>query len=104
MDILAQRWRQQGRRPLTDLATYSMARAIDITAWQSVDAVCLCCLTHGACVKVTGLQLLTTARRRRPVAYVKEDTKSAVICQCHLHDLQHVLDQPVCNMLVTSIS
>ena len=34
---------------------YSMARAIDITAWQSVDAICLCCLTHGACVKVTGL-------------------------------------------------
>ena len=28
----------------------------------------------------------------------------AVICQCHLHDLQHVLDQPVCSMLVTSIS
>jgi len=38
-----------------------MARAIDITAWQSVDAICLCCQTHGACVKVTGLQpLLTT--------------------------------------------
>ena len=42
--------------------TYSVARAIEVTAWQSVDAICLCCLTHSACVKVTGLQpLLTTA-------------------------------------------
>ena len=42
--------------------TYSVARAIDVTAWQFVDAVCLCCLTHGAYVKVTGLEpLLKTA-------------------------------------------
>ena len=55
--------------------TYSMARVIDITAWQSVDAICLCCLTRNACVKVTGLQPhLTTARRRLPVAHVKEDS------------------------------
>jgi len=55
--------------------TYSMARAIDVTAWQSVDAICLCYLTHSACVKVTGLQpLLTTVRRRLPVAHVKEDS------------------------------
>jgi len=48
--------------------TYSVARALDITAWQSVDAFCLCCLTHSACVKVTGLQpLLTTAWWRLPV-------------------------------------
>ena len=26
--------------------TYSVSRA---TAWQSVDAVCLCCLTRGSC-------------------------------------------------------
>ena len=54
--------------------TYSVARTIHVTTWQSVDAVCLCCLTHGACVKFTGLQpLLTTAQWRLPVAHVKED-------------------------------
>ena len=56
--------------------TYLMARVIDITAWQSADAICLCCLTHGACVKVTGLQpLLTTVQRRLLlVAHVKEES------------------------------
>jgi len=29
--------------------TYPVTRAIDITAWQSVNTVCLCCLTHGVC-------------------------------------------------------
>ena len=27
----------------------SVSRVIEVTAWQSVDAVCLCCLTHGSC-------------------------------------------------------
>jgi len=46
--------------------TYSVATATEVTAWQSIDAVYLCCLTHGACVKVTGLQsLLTTTMSRR---------------------------------------
>ena len=82
------------RMETTHRPTYLMARATDITSWQSVDAICLCCLTHGAYVKVTGLQpLLTTVRWRLSVAHVKEDCYSAVICQCHLHDLQHVLDQ-----------
>ena len=50
---------------LTHRLTYSVARAIDVIAWQSVNAVCLCCLTHGACVKVNGIQpLLTIARWR----------------------------------------
>ena len=54
--------------------TYSVAREIYVTAWQSVNAICLCCLTYGACVKVTGLQpLLTTVRWRLLVAHVKED-------------------------------
>ena len=48
------------RMETTHGLTNSVARAIDITAWQSIDAVCLCCLTHGACVKVTGLKLSTT--------------------------------------------
>ena len=60
MDSLTPQWRQQ-RMETTHRLSYSVARAIDIIAWQSVDAVCLCCLTHGAGVKVTGLQpLLTT--------------------------------------------
>jgi len=50
------------RTDTTHGLTYSVARATDITAWQSVDAVFLCCLTHGACVKVTGLQPLLTTR------------------------------------------
>jgi len=29
--------------------TYSVARAIGVTAWQSITAVCHCCLTHGYC-------------------------------------------------------
>jgi len=29
--------------------TYSVLKATEATAWQSVDAVCLCCLTHGFC-------------------------------------------------------
>jgi len=63
------------RMETTHGLTYSMARVIDITVWQSVDAICLCCLTHGACVKVTGLPpLLTTVRRRLLVAHVKEDS------------------------------
>ena len=62
------------RTETTHGLTYSMASAIDITAWQSVDAICLCCLTHGACAKVTGLQpLLTTAPKEAtdPVAQCK---------------------------------
>ena len=41
MDSLAPR---QGRRPLTDLFSDN------VTAWQSINVVCLGCLTHGACV------------------------------------------------------
>ena len=46
MDSLTPRWRRQGWRPPLDLPT----RAIDITTWQFVDTICLCCLTHGVCV------------------------------------------------------
>ena len=40
--------------------TYSVARMMEVIAWQSVSAVYLCCLTHSACVEVTGLQSLLT--------------------------------------------
>ena len=42
------------RMETTHRLTYSMARVIDITTWQSVEAICLC-LTHSACIKVTEL-------------------------------------------------
>ena len=29
--------------------TVSVARAIEVAAWQSIDAICHCCLTHGSC-------------------------------------------------------
>jgi len=29
--------------------TYSVSRVIEVTAWQSVDVICLCCLIHGSC-------------------------------------------------------
>jgi len=45
-----------------DLHGYSVARVIEVTAWQSVDAVSLCCLTHGFCVEVAGLQFLSSDR------------------------------------------
>ena len=33
-----------------------VARVTEVTAWQSVNTVCLCCLTHCSCIDVTGLQ------------------------------------------------
>ena len=43
------------RMETTHGLTYSVARAIDITAWQSVDTVCLCCLTRGVCVSIDNI-------------------------------------------------
>jgi len=28
---------------------YSVARVIEVTAWQSADSICHCCRTHGFC-------------------------------------------------------
>ena len=42
-------WQQQWWRPLMDLCTYSVARATEVTAWQSFNAICHCCLIHGSC-------------------------------------------------------
>jgi len=33
---------------------YSAARVTGVTAWQSVNAHCHCCLIHDSCVEVTG--------------------------------------------------
>ena len=85
----------------------------NVTARQSDSAVCLGCLTHCACVghwtpdystiidnNTVQYIIYGMTQWRLPVADVKEDGQSAVICPCHLHDLQPVLDQPVCSMLV----
>jgi len=47
MESLAPRWQRQGRRPLKDLFS---GWSDNVTVWQSVSAVYLGCLTHGACV------------------------------------------------------
>ena len=43
------------RMETTHGLTYSVARAIEVTAWQSVDAVDAVCLTNVSCVEVTVL-------------------------------------------------
>ena len=53
---LSPRWRLQG-------LTCLVARVIEVTAWQSVDAICLCCLSNSSCVEVTGLQSLLKCGR-----------------------------------------
>jgi len=37
------------RTETTHGLTYSVARKIEVTTWQSVSAVCLCCLTYSSC-------------------------------------------------------
>ena len=34
---------------ITHGLTYSVARAIEVTIWQSDNAICHCCLTQGSC-------------------------------------------------------
>ena len=73
--------------------TYPVARAIDITAWQSVDTVCLCCLTHGVCV----------SHWTPPSSHNSAMEMARVLSSVHaisMTSVQRVLDQPVCSMLV----
>ena len=72
--------------------TYPVARVIDITAWQSVDTVCLCCLTHGVCV----------SHRTPPSSHNSAMEMARVLSSVHaisMTSVQRVLDQPVCSML-----
>ena len=57
--------------------TYSVSRAIEVTAWQSVDSVFLCCLTHGSC-HWTQISSGYTAMGATGSA-------CPLICPCHLH-------------------
>ena len=41
------------RMETTHGLSYSVAKAIGVTVWKSVDSVCHCCLTHASCVEVT---------------------------------------------------
>ena len=77
--------------------TYSVARATEVTTWQSVAAVCHCCLTHGSChwtqsllVTANGGYLQCTSIKLARVLYLSMPS---------LYDLQCVLDQPVCSTL-----
>jgi len=53
--------------------TYSVSRAIEVTTWQSVDAVCLCCLTHGSC------------HWTQISSGYSDGGYRSFICPCHLH-------------------
>jgi len=61
------------RMETTNGLTYSVARAMEVAAWQSVNAVCLCCLTHCSRVEVTGLNLFWLQQWRLLVALVKKN-------------------------------
>ena len=91
MDSLTPRWRQQGRN---HSRTYlSSARAIDITAWQSVNTICPCCLIHGVCVS-----------HWTPPSFHNSGIEMArVLSSDHaisMTSVQRVLDQPVSSKLV----
>ena len=75
--------------------SYSVSRVTEVTTWQSVDAVCLCFLTHGSChwtqISYDYSQMGATSSTCQKDGFHPSMTSP--------HDLQHVLDQPVCNML-----
>ena len=73
--------------------TYPVATAIDITAWQSVDTVCLCCLTHGVYV----------SHCTPPSSHNRAIEMARVLSSVHaisMTSVQRVLDQPVSSVLV----
>ena len=84
------------RMETTHGLTCSVARVIEVIALQSVDTICLCCLTQFLC---GSHWTLISSDYCDGGAHVKK----WLVC-CHLsiqslHDLQCVLDQPVCSML-----
>ena len=77
--------------------TYSVAKAIGVTVWKSVDSICHCCLTRVSCVEVTepifsGYSDGASACQKRWL----ECFRLSMPSPC---DLQCVLYQPVCSML-----
>ena len=60
--------------------TYSVSRAIEVTAWQSDDAVCLCYSTHSSS------QWTQISSGYSDGGYQQHmPKKMALICPCHLH-------------------
>ena len=73
--------------------TYPVPTVIDITAWQSVNTVCLCCLTHGVCV----------SHWTPPSSHNSAMEMARVLSSVHaisMTSVHNVLNQPVCSMLV----
>jgi len=77
---------------------YSVCRAIEVTAWQSVDAICLCCLTHGR-VRSLDSEFLLAISMGATGSACPEKWHSFHLSMPSPRDLQRVLDQPVCSML-----
>ena len=75
-------------------------RTSSMVTQHSVDAISLCCLTHGSCVEVTGLQsLLTIARWGLLVAHLKKKEIARVLSSVHATPQPAaLLDPPVCSM------
>jgi len=65
----------------------SVSRVVEVTTWQSVDAVCLCCLTHGSCHWTQTSSGLSVSPMPKRMAF---------ICPCHLHmtRLHYALARP----------
>ena len=86
----------------THQLTYTVARAIEVTAWQSVDAVCHGRLTHGSC------HWTQISFGYSNGGYWQRMSKNWLEC-FHLsmpspYDLRCVLDQPVCSMLCQGLT
>ena len=82
------------RTETTHWPTYSVARVIGV-AICTVYAICHCCLTHGSrhCMD---WDLLATAMGATSSTRQKRWLHLSMLSP---HDLQRVLDQPVCSML-----
>ena len=74
------------RMETTHGLTYSVVRAIEVTAWQSVDTICHCCLTVPV-LKSLDYNLFWLQQWRFHLSMPSS------------HDMWHVLDQPMCSML-----
>jgi len=73
------------RMDTTQGHTFSVARTIGVTTWQSVSDICHCVAWLGDfCVEVTGT-ISSSYSNAWGLVHVKTDGESALICPCHLH-------------------
>ena len=80
----------------THRLTYSVARTIEVTAWHSVDAVCHCCLTTDP---VIGLKIISLGYSDEATIMHGKKRRLHLSMMLSPHDLQRVLDQPMCSTL-----